>query len=138
MLEKSWKRGFPLNGQQKSCLATLCCKTSWKVKLRVLSPTLKLVLQQASWVNECKCFNGLAPPYLCQKFKTRSQVHNCNTRNRDRPHIPLSGTAAGQRAFTFRGQKLWISLPDEFQSINNLDVFKGKIKQFILRVFLEN
>ena len=28
-----------------------------------------------------KCLNGLAPPYLCQKFKTRSEVHNCNTRN---------------------------------------------------------
>ena len=30
-----------------------------------------------------KCLNGLAPPYLCQKFKTRSEVHNCSTRNRD-------------------------------------------------------
>ena len=63
-----------------------------------------------------KCLNGLAPPYLCQKFKTRSEVHNCNTRNRDRLHIPLCRTAAGQRAFTFRGQRLWNSLPDEFQS----------------------
>ncbi|CAH3175104.1 unnamed protein product, partial [Porites lobata] len=47
----------------------------------------------------------------------------------DRLHIPLCKTAAGQRAFTFRGQKLWNSLPDEFQSITNLDVFKVKIKQ---------
>ena len=85
-----------------------------------------------------KCLNGLAPPYLCQKFKTRSEVHNCNTRNRDRLHIPLCRTAAGQRAFTFRGQRLWNSLPDEFQSITNLDVFKVKIKQHFLRVFLEN
>ena len=81
-----------------------------------------------------KCLNGLAPPYLCQKFKTRSKVHNCNTRNRDRLHIPLCRTAAGQRTFTFRGQKLWNSLPDEFQSITNLDVFKVKIKQHFLRV----
>ncbi|CAH3032044.1 unnamed protein product [Pocillopora meandrina] len=63
-----------------------------------------------------KCLNGLAPPYLGQK-------------NRDRLHIPLCRTAAGLRAFTFRGQKLWNSLPDEFQSITNLDVFKVKIKQ---------
>ena len=53
-------------------------------------------------------------------------------------HIPLCRTAAGQRAFTFRGQKLWNSLPDKFQSITNLDVFKVKIKQHFLRVFLEN
>ena len=85
-----------------------------------------------------KCWNGLAPPYLCQKFKTRSEVRNCNTRNRDRLHIPLCRMAAGQRSFTFRGQKLWNSLPDEFQSITNLDVFKVKIKQNFLRVFLEN
>ena len=39
---------------------------------------------------------------------------------------------------TFRGQRLWNSLPDEFQSITNLDVFKVKIKQHFLRVFLEN
>ena len=76
-----------------------------------------------------KCLNGLAPPYRCQKFKTRSEVHNCNTRNRDRLHIPLCRTAAGQRAFTFRGQRLWNSLPDEFQSVTNLDVFKVKIKK---------
>ena len=73
-----------------------------------------------------KCLNGLAPPYLCQNFNTRSEVHNCNTRNRDRLHIPLCRTAAGQRAFTFRGQRLWNSLQDDFQSITNLDIFKVK------------
>ena len=41
-------------------------------------------------------------------------------------------------AFTFRGQRLWNSLPDEFQFITNLDVFKVKIKQHFLRVVLEN
>ena len=82
-----------------------------------------------------KCLNGLAPPYLCQKFKTRSEVHNCNTRNREHLHIPLSRTAAGQRAFTFRGQKLWNSPPDAFQSITNFDVFKVKIKQHFKGIF---
>ena len=96
-------------------------------------PSIKqLAVRAATMV--FKCLNGLAPPYLCQKFKTRPEVHNCNTRNRD----PLCRTAAGQRSFTFRGQKLWNSLPDEFQSITNLDVFKVKIKQHFLRVFLEN
>ena len=51
---------------------------------------------------------------------------------------PLCGTAADQRAFTFRGEKLSNSLPDEFQSITNLDLFKVKIKQHFLRLFLEN
>ena len=68
----------------------------------------------------------------------KPEVDNRNIRNRDRLHIPLCRTAAGQRAFTFRGQRLWNGLPDEFQSITNLDVFKVKIKQHLLRVFLEN
>ena len=59
-------------------------------------------------------------------------------RNRDRLHIPLCRTAAGQRAFTFRGQRLWNNLPDEFKSITNLDVFKVKSKKHFLRVFLKN
>ena len=78
-------------------------------------PVIKqLAVRDATMV--FKCLNGIVPPYLCEKLKTRSEVHNCNTRNRDRLHIPLCRTAAGQRAFTFRGQKLWNSLPDEFQS----------------------
>ena len=81
-----------------------------------------------------KCLNGLAPPYLCQKFKTRSEVHNRNTRHRDRLHIPLCKTAAGQRALiTFRGQRLWNSLQDDFQSITNLDIFKVKIETAVFK-----
>ena len=78
-------------------------------------------------------------PFASQQFAwIRSEMHNCNTSNRDRLHIPLCRTAAGQRAFTFRDQRLWNSFPDEFQFITNLDVFKVKIKQHFLRVFLEN
>ena len=38
------RRGCPFNTQQKraSCLATLCCQTTWKVRFRVLSPTFNL------------------------------------------------------------------------------------------------
>ena len=27
-----------------------------------------------------KCIRGMAPPYLCRMFETRSQIHNLNTR----------------------------------------------------------
>ena len=68
-----------------------------------------------------KCLHGLPPPYLCKMFKTRSEVHNRNTTYKDRLHIPLCRTAAGQRAFTFRGQRLWNNLPDKIQSIITLE-----------------
>ena len=43
-LKSHAKKSCPLNRQQKraSCLATLCCKTSWKVKSRSLSPTFNV------------------------------------------------------------------------------------------------
>ena len=84
-----------------------------------------------------KCLNGLAPPYVCQKFKTRSEVHNCYNRDRDSLYIELCTSAVGQPTFTFRGQKLWNSLPDECQSKTNLNLLKAKIRQHFLRVFLK-
>ena len=72
-------------------------------QLQWLSIIKQLAVRDATMV--FKCLDGLAPPYLCHKFKTRSEVHNCNTRNRDRLHIPPCRTAAGQRAFTFKGPK---------------------------------
>ena len=72
-----------------------------------------------------KCLNGLAPPYLCQKFKTRSEVHNCNTRNRDRLHIHSVGRLQVSACLPLEA-KLWNSLQDDFQSITNLDIFKVK------------
>ena len=36
-----------------------------------------------------KCIKGLAPPPLCNKFTTRSQVHTRNTRNNDKLNIPF-------------------------------------------------
>ena len=35
-----------------------------------------------------KCIKGLAPPSLCNKFTTRSQVHTRNTRNKDKLNVP--------------------------------------------------
>ena len=143
ILLAGWKKTNLLLTRPSLSLCLLRILRSWKMylilKLTINNCTLEREqLEVRDFTMVFKCLNGLAPPYLCQKFKTRSEVHNCNTRNRDRLHIPLCRTAAGQRAFTFRGQKLWNSLPDEFQSITNLDVFKVKIEQHFLRVFLEN
>ena len=130
-------------------------QTVQNLAARIVSGTRKFdhvtpILKQSQWLSIIKqlavrdvtmvfkCLSGLAPPYLCQKFKPDRKCTNCNTRNKDRLHIPLCRTATGQRAFTFRGQKLWNSLPDDFQSITNLDVFKVKIKQHFLGVFFEN
>ena len=104
---------------------------------RIVSGTGNLIMLHLFLSSYSGCQLLLIIKWTCTS-KSWSEVHNCNTRNRDRIHIPLCRTAAGLRAFTFRGQKLWNSLPDEFQSITNLDVFKVKIKQHFLRVFLQS
>ena len=103
------KKNTELLQTAQNCAARI---VSGKRKFDHVTPILKQlqwlpIIKKLAVTMVFKCLNELAPPYLCQKFKTRSEVHNCNTRNRDRLHIPLCRTAASQRAFTFRGQKLW-------------------------------
>ena len=68
-----------------------------------------------------KCLIGLAPPYLCHKFKTRLK---CTTAT-----LGMGTTyiyhSVGQHAFTFRNQKLRNSTPDEFQCITNIPYLFG-------------
>jgi hypothetical protein len=57
-----------------------------------------------------KCIHNLAPPYLCNKFRKRSNLHECYTRNRELLQIPMYNTTTGQRTFNYRGAKLWNEL----------------------------
>ena len=57
------------------------------------------MLQLRDAVITFKCLNVLAPPYLCDKFSMRSQVHNCNTRNRNMLQISRCSSTAGQCSF---------------------------------------
>ena len=74
-----------------------------------------------------KCMNGLAPPYLCELFNKRAQIHDRVTRHRELLHIPLCNTASGQRSFRFRAVRLWNNLDNELKQLP-LDTFKKKIK----------
>ena len=68
-----------------------------------------------------------APPYLCHKFEQiRNQIHN--TRNNEKLDIPKYRTSSGQRSFKYRGTKTWNALDNERKSINNLNIFKKKLK----------
>ena len=75
-----------------------------------------------------KCIKGLAPPSLCNKFSTRSQVHTRNTRNKDKLHIPSFRSATGQRSFSYRAVQLWNDLPESLANIESFNVFKNAIK----------
>ena len=78
-----------------------------------------------------KCVKGLAPSYLCRRFKTRAFVHNRNTRYKNALNIPAYKSASGQRTFLYRATSFWNSLPCEIRECNNLPIFKRLLKEFL-------
>ena len=74
-----------------------------------------------------KCLKGLSPSYLSDKFSTRATIHERQTRNRDSLNIPPSRINAGQRAFYYRGVKVWNDLSKELREITNTKVFKRRL-----------
>ena len=79
-----------------------------------------------------KCLNKLAPPYLCDKFVKRSELHSRQTRNNNQLDIPQFRTASGQRTFYYRAVKIWNSLENELREIQSLRLFKRKLKTYLL------
>ena len=67
-----------------------------------------------------KCLNGLAPTYLLERFKKRSQLYNFNTRSKDMLQIPFYRSAAGQRSFLYRVVKIWNDLPEVLKLADSL------------------
>ena len=78
-----------------------------------------------------KCMKGLAPPYLCNLFLTRSDVHDVNTRNKDMLHVPQYKTASGQRSFRYRAVKIWNTTDDNLKNLP-FGIFKSKLKDKML------
>lgn len=95
-------------------------------------PVEKLLLYKDT-VMAYKCFNGLAPDYLVDKFAKRSDIHDRSTRNHNLLDIPLYKTATGQRTFNYRGVKIWNDLDDKLKNITSITTFKKDLREFLLK-----
>ena len=102
------------------------------------------VIQYEARVMVYKSVNGLAPHYL----------HDLFTRNIENPSYLLRSTATdrgmpkrnaanGQKWFSFRGAKLWNSLPTELKSAPTITTFKdylyilySLLNELIIYVFM--
>ena len=67
-----------------------------------------------------KCVHDLAPPYLCNKFSKRSDLHERYTRKRELFQIPMYITTIGQRTFSFRGAITWSSMDKDLKQMPSL------------------
>ena len=76
--------------------------------LRWTSVKQRLLVNDAVMMH--KCLKGLSPSYLSDKFSTRAIVHDRQTRYGDSLNIPSCRINAGQRAFCYRGVKIWNNL----------------------------
>ena len=56
-------------------------------------------------------------------FVPRSRIHSRVTRSCNLLHIPRCRLSSGQRAFRYRGCKLWNNLPNDLQLAENVSVF---------------
>ena len=76
-----------------------------------------------------KSLNDLAPQYLCNLFTRNSACASRNLRNTETDlRLPKKNSANGQKCFSFRGAKLWNSLPAESKTASSLNGFKKSIK----------
>jgi len=78
-----------------------------------------------------KYLRGLAPDYLAKKFKTRPEIHNSDTRNKNKIDIPGDRTAAGQRSFHYQSVSLWNALPERLTKITNIAAFKKELMRYL-------
>ena len=88
-----------------------------------------LVCRVAYWL--FRCLRGWAPDYLAKKTKTRSEIHNRDTRNKNKIYIPSYRTALGQRTLDYRAVSLWNALPERLTKITSIGVFKKELMRYL-------
>ena len=96
------------------------------------------VLPELKWLSVesmLKCLRGLAPDYPAKKFKKRSEIHNKDTRNKNKIGIPGYRTATGQRTFHYRAVSLWNSLPERLAELANFVSFKRELMRHLQKEF---
>ena len=76
-----------------------------------------------------KSLRDLAPQYLCNLFTKTSACSSRSLRNTETDlRLPKKRSANGQKCFSFRGAKLWNSLPAESKKASSLGGFIKSIE----------
>ena len=99
----------------------LIAKLGWQTVEELISNESKTMV--------FKSLNDLAPQYLCNLFTKNSACSSRNLRNTETDlRLPKKRSTNGQKCFSFRGAKIWNSLPAESKTASSLNSFKKLIK----------
>ena len=91
--------------------------------------TIEEVIDNGSKIMVFKSPNDLAPQYLWNLFTKNSTCSSQNLRNTETDlTLPKKESANGQKCFSYRGAKIWNSLPAESKTASSLDGFKKSVK----------
>ena len=90
--------------------------------------TIQQLIDTQSKIVTFKSLKNLAPKYLCELFNKNIVCSSRNLRNTNTDvRLPKKNTAKGQKAFSFRGAKIWNSLSTEAKLAPSLYKFKGHV-----------
>ena len=76
--------------------------------------------------------NNRPPGYLREQFQHRSKIHQRNTRQNNDLTLPKCRLVTDQRAFAFRGAKLYNDLSKHIRDTESLSVLKERILKNLL------
>ena len=81
-----------------------------------------------------KALNGMAAKYIADLLQPYTPTRQLRSSSKHLLVTPKSNlTFYGDRSFQVAEPRLWNSLSDDIRSIQNLDVFKNKIKTLLFR-----
>ena len=116
---------FATNGSYDAPTANLIKELKW--------PTVYDMIKKETAAIVCKSISGLAPTYLSTLFTRNSTRQIVNFRN---PETDLLAarmkTSHGQKAFAFRGSKVWNELEHEVKLAPSLSTLKRSFLIFHL------
>lgn len=78
-----------------------------------------------------KISKGLAPSYLLDRFTRTSAVHSYSSRGSDVNYY-WSDVNRSTNIFTHSSIKEWNALPYELKQINSIEVFKKRLKDYLM------
>ena len=77
-----------------------------------------------------KSLNDLAPQYLSDLFVRLSDFHTRELRNtKNDLAVPLMRTVSGQKAFSYRGTKVWNKFKNDIKEAPSVYSFKSRLRQ---------
>ena len=76
--------------------------------------------------------NKLAPSYLLPNFRSISEIHSHNTRGSSCNFQLSRDLACYPNGFAFSSIKLWNELPNSLKSLTNFQVFKRRLKLYLI------